>query len=62
MAQDKSEIPAHSKSDKDARWGHRTPSKREQEDFRDKAKVLGFVYKIHMIADAENEVVISAPL
>ena len=56
FAQDSSEIPAHSKSDKDARWGHRTPSKREQEDFKEKAKVLGFGYKIHMIAEVENEV------
>ena len=56
FAQDSLDIPAHSKSDKDARWGHRTQSKREQEDFSDKAKVLGFGYKIHMIADAENEI------
>lgn len=56
IAQDSSDIPAHSKSDKDARWGHRTPSKREQEDLKEKAKVLGFGYKIHMIAEVENEV------
>ncbi len=56
FAQDSSDIPAQSKSDKDAKWGHRTPSKREQEDFREKAKVLGFGYKIHMIAEVENEI------
>lgn len=58
-AQDSSEIPAHSKSDKDARWGHRTPSKREQEDLGERAKVLGFGYKIHMIAEVENEIPLS---
>ena len=33
FAQDSSDIPAQSKSDKDVKWEHRTPSKREQEDF-----------------------------
>jgi len=56
VAQDSSEVPAQSKSDKDARWGHRTPSKREQEDSGEKAKVLGFGYKIHMIVEVENEI------
>jgi hypothetical protein len=56
IAQDSSEIPARSKWDKEARWGHRTPSKREQEDSGEKAKVLGFGYKIHMIAEVEDEV------
>ena len=56
FAQDSSEVPAHTKSDKDAKWGHRTPSKREQEDSGNKAKVLGFGYKAHMIAEVENEI------
>jgi transposase len=56
FAQDSSDIPAQSKSDKDARWGHRTPSKREQEDLNEKTKVLGFGYKIHMIAAVEGEI------
>lgn len=56
MAQDSSDVPAHTKSDKDAKWGHRTPSKREQEDLKEKAKVFVFGYKIHMIAEVENEV------
>ena len=55
-AQDSSEVPAFSMSDKNANWGHRTPSKREQEELKDKAKIMGFGYKIHMIAEVENEI------
>lgn len=55
LAQDSTDIPAHSHKDKYARWGHRTPSKREQEDANGRANDMFFGYKLHVIADAEDE-------
>ena len=59
VAQDSSDIPAHSMKDKYARVGHRTPSKREQEEAKGKANEFFTGYKLHTIADAENDVPIS---
>ncbi|MCL4364708.1 transposase [Candidatus Marsarchaeota archaeon] len=56
LAQDSTDIPAFSRKDKHARPGHRTPSKREQEDANGNANDMFFGYKLHAIADAENEV------
>ncbi len=58
-AQDSTDVSAQSTKDKQARTGHRTPSKREQEDARGKANAFFFGYKLHMIADADSEVPIA---
>ncbi len=55
MAQDSSDVSAHSQKDADARFGHRTPSKKEQFANKSTAKEFVFGYKLHMIADAETE-------
>lgn len=55
LAQDSTDIPAFSRKDKDARTGHRTPSKREQEDANGNANEMFFGYKLHAISDAEND-------
>jgi hypothetical protein len=59
LAQDSTDIPAFSRKDRDARRGHRTPSKREQEDADGKANEMFFGYKLHMICDAETEIPVS---
>ena len=59
LAQDSTDIPAFSRKDTDARQGHRTPSKREQEDANGKANDMFFGYKLHMICDAETEIPVS---
>ena len=56
IAQDSTDVPAFSRKDKHARTGHKTPSKREQEDANGNANDMFFGYKLHAIADAENEV------
>ncbi len=56
IAQDSTDVPAFSRKDKYAKRGHRTPSKREQEDADGEANDMFFGYKLHAIADAENEV------
>ncbi len=56
LAPDSTDIDAHSHKDKDARWGHRTPSKREQEDANGNANEMFFGYKLHAIADAESDI------
>ena len=56
IAQDSTDVPAFSRKDKYARTGHKTPSKREQEDANGDANDMFFGYKLHAIADAENEV------
>jgi len=58
-AQDSTDIPAQSTKDTQAKKGHRTPSKREQEDANGNANEFFFGYKLHMIADAENEIPIA---
>ena len=55
LAPDSTDIPAHSHKDKDARWGHKTPSKREQEDASGNANDMFFGYKLHAIAAAESD-------
>ena len=56
LAPDSTDIPANSMDDKDARWGHRTPSKREQEEAGDNANDMFFGYKLHAIAAAESDI------
>lgn len=53
VAQDSTDVPAHSRKDEEARWGVRTIPKKRQ---MDEEKVeLFFGYKLHLNADAENE-------
>jgi hypothetical protein len=59
LAQDSTDVSAFSRKDRDARKGHRTPSKREQEDADGKANDMFFGYKLHMICDAETEIPVS---
>ncbi|MGI0141525.1 MAG: transposase [Candidatus Micrarchaeales archaeon] len=56
IAQDGTDVPAHSRKDANAKWGYRTPSKREQENAKGNANTLFVGYKLHAIADAENEI------
>jgi hypothetical protein len=56
IAQDSTDIPAYSKKDKDARYGHKTPSKKEQVARKKAKKEYVFGYKLHASADAELEV------
>ncbi len=58
IAQGSTDVPAFSRMDKYARTGHRIPSKREQEDADGNVNDMFFGYKLHAIADAENEVTI----
>lgn len=55
VAQDSSAFPAFSRKDTDARFGYRTPSKREQEFMKVKEATFEFGYKLHSIADAESD-------
>jgi hypothetical protein len=59
LAQDSIDVPAFSRNDRDAKKGHRTPSKREQEDANGKANDMFFGYKLHIICDAETEIPVS---
>ena len=59
---DSTDIQAFSSNDKDAKYGHRTPSKREQRTMKDSAKTLFFGYKLHAIADAETKVPIAVEI
>ncbi|OJI07274.1 MAG: hypothetical protein BK997_03380 [Candidatus Micrarchaeum sp. ARMAN-1] len=62
IAIDSTDIQAFSSNDKDAKYGHRTPSKKEQRTLRDNAKTLFFGYKLHAIADAETEMPIAVEI
>ncbi len=55
IAQDSSDVSAHSQKDTDARFGHRTPSKKEQFARKITEKEFVFGYKLHLTADAEVE-------
>jgi len=59
FAIDSTDIPAFSSNDKDARCGHRTPPKKEQNLIKDKEKTLFYGYKLHVITDAETELPIA---
>jgi Transposase DDE domain len=57
VATDSTDVFAYSRKDKDARWGHRTPSRMEQlMQNGDKEKELFFGYKPHVIVDIETEI------
>ncbi|EQD78045.1 transposase, IS4 family protein, partial [mine drainage metagenome] len=62
LSQDSTDVPAYSEKDKEAKWGHRTPSRKEQLLYRsgkDKKKEFFYGYKPHMIVDAETEIPIA---
>ena len=62
VAQDSTDIHAFSSKDKDARYGHRTPSKVEQRTLKNKSKTLFFGYKLHAGVDAETELPIAVEI
>ena len=62
IAQDSTDISAYSKYDKDARLGHRTPSKKEQIASKSTKKSFVFGYKLHAIADVETEMPIAVEI
>ena len=62
VAIDSTDIQAFSSNDKDAKYGHRTPSKREQRTLKDNTKTLFLGYKLHAIADAETEMPIAVEI
>jgi len=55
LVQDSTDVSAHSQKDKEAKFGHRTPSKKEQFARKITEKEFVFGYKLHLIADAETE-------
>jgi len=61
IAQDSTVISAYSKSDRDARYGHRTPSKKEQIESNVK-KSFVFGYKLHAIVDVKTEMPIAVKI
>ena len=63
MSQDSSDVLAYSRTDKEARWGHRTPSRKEQlMQAGGKGKELFFGYKLHAIVDVETEMPIAVKI
>lgn len=63
IVQDSTDIFAYSKSDGDARWGHRTPSRREQlMQTKNPKKELFFGYKPHAIVDSETEIPVAVAI
>jgi len=56
LSQDSTAVPAYSEKDKEAKWGHRTPSRKEQLLYKTGSeKEFFYGYKPHMIVDAETE-------
>ncbi|MEM3846135.1 MAG: transposase [Candidatus Parvarchaeota archaeon] len=63
IAQDSTDVFAYSKRDKDAKWGYRTPSKKEQNmQHSNNTKELFFGYKPHVIVDVDTGASIAAEL
>jgi len=62
FAIDSTDIPAFSFKDKDAKFGHRTPSKKEQNLTKDKEKANFYGYKLHVITDAETELPVAVAI
>jgi len=62
FAIDSTDIPAFSFKDKYAKFGHRTPSKREQNLTKDKEKANFYGYKLHVITDAETELPVAVTI
>ena len=54
VAQDSTDVPAYSRKDDQARWGVRTIPKKRQTDGKKVEPFFG--YKLHLNADAENEI------
>lgn len=60
LVQDSTDVPAYSPLDKDAKWGHRTPSRKEQlMHAKETKKELFLGYKPHAIVDVETEIPIA---
>ena len=60
IVQDSTDVPAYSEKDGEAKWGHRTPSRKEQLLYKTgKEKEFFYGYKPHMIVDAETEIPIA---
>ena len=55
ICQDSTDIPAFSLKDKDAKFGYRTPSKREQQTLKSTEKSYLFGYKTHTIVEVTSE-------
>ncbi|MHB1830629.1 MAG: transposase [Candidatus Micrarchaeaceae archaeon] len=63
MSQDSTDIFAYSREDGEAKWGHRTPSRKEQLMQNGGAqKELFFGYKLHAIVDVETEIPIAVEI
>lgn len=60
IAQDSTDVVAYSEKDKEAKWGHRTPSRKEQLLYKSGSeKDFFYGYKPHMIVDAETDMPIA---
>jgi len=55
ICQDSTGIPAFSLNDKDAKFGHKTPSKIEQQTLKSTEKAYFFGYKTHTIVEVTSE-------
>lgn len=56
LSQDSTDVAAYSEKDNEAKWGHRTPSRKEQLLYKTgKEKEFFYGYKPHMVVDAETE-------
>lgn len=63
MSQDSTDVFAYSRKDDEARWGHRTPSRKEQlMQNGGTQKELFFGYKLHAIVDAETEIPVAVKI
>jgi IS5 family transposase len=63
IAQDSTDVPAYSEKDKEAKWGHRTPSRKEQLLYKSgNEKDFFYGYKPHMIVDAETDTPIAVEI
>ncbi len=63
MSQDSTDVFAYSREDEEAKWGHRTPSRKEQLMQNGGAqKELFFGYKLHAIVDVETEIPIAVKI
>jgi len=59
ICQDSSDVPAFSFGDDDVKFGHGTPSKREQQTLKSTEKAYLFWYKTHTIVEVTSELPIA---
>ncbi len=63
MSQDSTDVFAYSRKDAEAKWGHRTPSRKEQlMQGGGTEKELFFGYKLHAVVDVETEIPIAVKI